>query len=330
VNLRKLSELVVAVAAMLALWTALPGVAVVGVAMAQNSPGPTDETKLYEAAKKEGTVVWYGGSPPEPMRAMAADFEAKYPGVKVQIIRLIGLAQYQRFMLETQAHQYVAYVLHIGDEPSMVDLINRGYVADWQVPTYDRVPAYARIKDNAYAAWINDVNVAYNPNSVTPDEVKLFAHDWHGLLDPRFKGRLAVTDQPCGTCFALIQMFLNSKYKDQFGVKFLQALMAQEPTVYSDVAVPADRVIAGEQDIYVMSGEGVNYSKWLQQAPLQWVHPSPTPAFGNTWFGISKFAPHPNAARLFVDWMMSEDGAKSIQTKYGALNTLSGYADSAR
>src|SRR5262245_30495891 len=68
---------------------------------------PTDEAALYEAAKKEGRLVWYESAPLEPMRAMAAAFEKKYPGIKVEVLRIVGVQQYQRFMQETEAKQHM-------------------------------------------------------------------------------------------------------------------------------------------------------------------------------------------------------------------------------
>ena len=300
----------------------------VSTALAQGFPAPGDEARLYEGAKREGTVVWYGGAPLEPMRAMADDFERQYPGVKVEILRIPGIPQYQRFMQESEAKQYIVDLLHLGDSPSMIDLVNRHYVAEWKVPTFDRVPPDARIGTNAYAAWVNDVNIAYNPNKVSAEEVAMLAADWRNLLDPRFKGRLATMNQAaCGFCYAQIQMFLSPQYKDRFGWDFLKALAAQKPALYGDAVVAADRVIAGEQDIDIVGAEGIVVSKWAAGAPIRWVHPSPTPAYGNTWFGVSQFAPHPYAARLLINWFMSVDGAKSIQARYGGINMLMGYAD---
>ena len=57
---------------------------------------PTDEARLYEAAKKEGKLVWYESAPLEAMKAVAAEFEKKYPGVKVEVLRIVGVAQYQQ------------------------------------------------------------------------------------------------------------------------------------------------------------------------------------------------------------------------------------------
>ena len=294
---------------------------------AQNLPGPSEEDKLYEGARKEGSLTWYGGAPLAPMQGMADSFTAKYPGVKVQIIRIVGVAQYQRYLQETQARQYIADVLHIGDQPSMVDLVERGDIVDWKVPTLGRVPADARIRTHAYASYIIDGAIGYNPNKVSAEEAAMLGRDWNGLLDPRFKGRIATTSQRSGGQQAAIQLFLDPKFKDRYGLAYLKALAAQRPAVYNDVQVPVDRVIAGEHDIALWPSEGTMHVKWQQGAPIRWVHPRPTVAYGNTWFGISKHAPHPYASRLFLNWAMSEDGAKAVMAKYGGIPTLQGVVD---
>ena len=295
-------------------------------ALSQTFPEPTDEAKLYEAAKKEGSVVWYGGAPLEPMRAMADDFMAKYPGVKVEILRLVGVAQYQRFMQETEAKQHIADVLHVGDRPSMDDLVSREHVVSWKVPTYDRIPEDARIGTHSYTAYINDSTIGYNSKNLKPDEIKLL-DDWKGLLDPRFKGRIAISNQYSGSHMGTIQMFLSPKYKDQFGLPFLTALAGQKLKIYNDVTIPVDRVVAGEQDIVIFPTEGSLSAPYLKGAPIRWTHPKPTSAFGNTWFAVSKYAPHPNGARLFLNWVMGDDGAKSVLTKYNGIPVLMGVKD---
>ena len=67
-----------------------------GAALAQTYPN--DDAKLYEAAKKEGTLVWYESGPLEPMKEVAAEFEKKYPGIKVEVLRIVGVQQYQRII----------------------------------------------------------------------------------------------------------------------------------------------------------------------------------------------------------------------------------------
>src|SRR5690606_3947054 len=129
---------------------------------------PMDEAALYEAAKEEGTVVWYESAPLEPMKAVALEFEKKYPGIKVEVLRIVGVQQYQRFMEEVSAGQHNVDILHISDQPSMRALIADGHVADWKVPVHDRVPEEFRLGTHAYANYTTDNAIIYNVNRVTP------------------------------------------------------------------------------------------------------------------------------------------------------------------
>lgn len=297
------------------------------VATAQTFPDPKDEAKLYELAKKEGKVVWYESAPLEPMQAIALAFEKKYPGIKVEVLRIVGVQQYQRFMQEVQAKRHNVDVLHISDQPSMVTLVEDGHIAEWKVPAFDRYPEAYRIKNHALANYSTDNTIIYNVNKVTPEEVKLLESGWEAVLDPRFKGRFAVTSMKCGACYAGIHMFLDPKFKDRFGMEFLKKIAAQQPAIYSEVLVGLDRVIAGEHDFTYWTWEGIAITKWQQGAPIRWLHPKPTPTFGNSWQAVSKYAPHPHAARLFQNWSMSEEGEVAIQKLYGSATVMKDLKD---
>jgi iron(III) transport system substrate-binding protein len=286
-----------------------------------------DEAKLYAAAKPEGTVVWYVGGPLEGMNAIAAEFQKDYPGLKVETMRLVGVLQYQRFMDETNAKKYLADVLQNTDYPSMEQLIEDGHIAEWKLPTFDRIPEQFRIKDFAYAQYSSTNAIVYNVNKVTPEEVAMLSKDWEAVLDPRFKGRFSVSPMKCGTCYAPIHMFMDPKFNDRFGPAFLQKVAAQQPASYSEVLVAIDRVVAGEQDFTLNGWEAAAAVKYLDGAPIRWVFPKPSPEFGNSWLGISKYAPHPNASRLFMNWLMGDRGATAMERVYGSKSTLEGIPD---
>ncbi len=289
-------------------------------------PDPKDEVKLYELAKKEGTIVWYGASPLEGMNENAKDFNAKYPGVKVEIMRVMGIAQYQRFLHETNAKQYINDILQISDYPSIKSLVQLGHLAEWKVPTSDRIPSSSRIQNSSYSPYVTDSLIAYNLNKVTPEEAKILGRGWKGLLDPRFKGRFVTSTSKSGSTYVLIHMLLDPKYADVFGPDFIKAIAAQKPVLYTALVPAFDRVVAGEHDFMIQCWEGLAFQKWEQRAPVRWVRPDPTPVFSNSWYAISKYAPHPNAARLFFNWLMSEAGALSFQ-KTGYQTSLKGVKD---
>jgi ABC-type Fe3+ transport system substrate-binding protein len=297
-------------------------------ALAQAAQYTAEEAQLYAAAKPEGTIVWYVGGPLEGMNAIAAEFQKEYPGLKVETMRLVGVLQYQRFMDETNAKKYLADVLQNTDYPSMEQLIEDGHIAEWKLPTFDRIPEQFRIKDFAYAQYSSTNAIVYNVNKVTPEEVAMLSQDWAAVLDPRFKGRFSVSPMKCGTCYAPIHMFMDPKFKDRFGPEFLKKIAAQQPASYSEVLVAIDRVVAGEQDFTLNGWEAAAAVKYLDGAPIRWVFPKPSPEFGNSWLGISKYAPHPNASRLFMNWLMGDKGAIAMERVYGSKSTLEGIPDS--
>ncbi|BBK44379.1 hypothetical protein STVA_43990 [Allostella vacuolata] len=296
-------------------------------AAAQTFPDPSDEAKLLELAKQEGKLVWYISAPLEPMKAVATEFEKAYPGVKVEVLRIVGPQQYQRFMQETQAGQHTADLVSISDRPLMESLAEEKHLASWKVPSHDRLPAQARLGTAAYAQYVSDSSIVYNANKVTPEEVALLASDWKAILDPRFKGRFAVTTQKCGTCYLALHMFMDPKLKGTYGPDFVRKLAAQKPVVYSDVLVVLDRVIAGEVDFAYWSFENGAMARWRQGAPIRWVRPEPTPVAALVFQGVSSHAPHPNAARLFQNWITSEAGLAAFQARYGSAPLLAGSED---
>jgi ABC-type Fe3+ transport system substrate-binding protein len=301
------------------------------LALASMSPvgaqTPQSDPLLYEQAKREGTVVWYVGGPLEGMNAIAGQFQKEFPGIKIETMRLVGIAQYQRFMDETGAKKYIADLLQNTDYPSMGSLAEDGHIAAWKVPTFDRIPAQFRLKEFAYAQYASTNGIIYNVNKVTPEEVNLLESDWAAVLDPRFKGRFSVSPMKCGVCYAPVHMFMDPKYKDRYGPEFLRKVAAQKPASYSEVLVTIDRVIAGEQDFTIAGWEAAGAVKLLDGAPIRWVFPRPTPEFGNSWLGISKYSPHPNASRLFLNWLMGDQGQIAMEKLYGSKGTLAGVPD---
>jgi iron(III) transport system substrate-binding protein len=169
--------------------------------------------------------------------------------------------------------------------------------------------------------------ILYNSDKLKPEEVAILQKGWEGVLDPRFKGRFAISNSRSGIGYAGLSMFLDPALKDQYGQKFLAKVVQQKPAVYSDGAVALDRVVAGEQDFYFWFSEGPAVTKWMQGAPLRWIEPSPRPAYPNALQGVSAYAPHPNGGRLLQNWLNSEAGARALQDKYGVRTSLEGYPD---
>ena len=298
------------------------------VARAQAIPAPSDAAALYANAKAEGgTVVWYLNQPLEPLRLVANAFEKQYPGMHVEMQRGIGAQLMQKFMREADAKQSISDVVQISDPIMMRDLADGGYLAHWKVPTFDRIPDSYKVGDQAMTIIVTDMAILYNPTRLSDEEAALLQADWRNVLDPRFKGRFAVANTKCGICYAGVSFFLDPALKDKFGPDFLVKVAQQKPAIYADSVVAIDRVIAGEQDFLFWFSEGTGVQKFRDGAPMRWIEPSPRPSYGNAIQGVSAYAPHPNGARLFQNWINSDAGAQAIQDNYGARVSLAGVPD---
>ncbi|MCB1475149.1 MAG: extracellular solute-binding protein [Rhodobiaceae bacterium] len=282
---------------------------------------------LYADAKAEGSVVVYTSNVLAGMNAVSADFMAQYPGITVEVTRIVGMQQYQRFAQEVAANQNIADIINLTDKPVLTELINSGDVARWKVPTFDRFTDEYKVEDGGYALTATIPVLIYNETKVTPEEADILRNSWAGVLDPRFKGRFAVQTQKCGLCYVGVHLFLDPANPAKLPDNFIEKVAAQEPVVYADLTNPIDRVIAGEQDFTYWSWEAIAATKRQSGAPVRFVYPDPTPVFANNYFSVSGHAPHPNAARLYMNWLASEEGAKSFQKHFNGATTLQGVKD---
>jgi ABC-type Fe3+ transport system substrate-binding protein len=297
-------------------------------AWAQKLPDPSDTATLYANAKQEGgTIVWYLNQPLAPLRLVADAFEKQYPGLHVEMQRGIGAQLMQKFTREADARQSIGDVVQISDPIMMRDLAEGGYLAHWKVPTYDRIPDSYKIGDQAMTIIVTDMAILYNPNRLTAEEVALLQADWRNVLDPRFRQRFAVANTKCGICYAGLSFFLDPTLKATFGADFLLKVAQQKPAIYADSVVAIDRVVAGEQDFLFWFSEGPGVQKFREGAPMRWIEPSPRPSYANAIQGVSATAPHPNAARLFQNWINSDAGAAALEEQYGVRVSLAGVPD---
>ncbi|MEX2374147.1 MAG: extracellular solute-binding protein [Dehalococcoidia bacterium] len=272
--------------------------------------------ELIADAEAEGGVMVYISSPADAMRNVFDDFEAEYPGVAVEFERVVGAAQYERFLQEEEANQHVADVIGMSDQVLLEDLIDRGHLAEYTSPAADRfeIPQY-QIPGYAYSVHRTTAVVAYNANNVTPEEVELL-QTWDGILDPVFKGRIAMRPDLTGISYAQFLYFITDG-EEQYGESFFEALAGQEPTIYQDSVAAGQAIVSGEQDINPTLWDGFASTQYEQGAPIRVAFPEPaTASYGNTWWGISESAPNPAAAELLMNWLTSEDGAASINVHY--------------
>jgi ABC-type Fe3+ transport system substrate-binding protein len=284
-------------------------VAAVLIAAAAVAPAPAAETyrpdpALLQAATKEGEVVLYTTHIVDQIvRPLIRTFQAYAPGVQVKYVRADGLALVVRLTNEARAGRVQA------DAWSMVDgvqaLLQGGIAAPFEVPSARGLPAGLLDRDKRWVATNTGVrSAAYNTQTVPAG---LAPKSYQDLLDPRWKGKIVWNPKSMTGAWGFISTVLKGMGEEQ-GTAYLRALAKQE-IVPLPIAIRAvlDRVIAGEYAIGLEMNNTHAAISAAQGAPVTWVPLNPVSETLQV-AGITKGAAHPNAAKLFIDFMVSKAG----------------------
>src|SRR5271165_1890981 len=264
---------------------------------------------LIDAAREEGSVVWYSTLIiNQIVRPMVEAFEAKYPGVKVEYSRSASSDVALKIVNEARARRVQSDLF---DGSNTVFLLrDLRLVTSYSPKAAASWPAELKSKDGTWTAlnvfyWTS----AYNTNLVKPEDVPKTYED---LLDPKWKGKIAWTyDLTPGGPPGFVHNILSTMGEEK-GTAYLRTFAEQEPvTIPGAQRVVLDHVISGEYPLCVMI---LNYHAAISMkagAPVQWMKLEPLlQTMGLV--SITGGAPHPNAARLMVEFMLSEAGQKIL------------------
>jgi iron(III) transport system substrate-binding protein len=192
----------------------------------------------------------------------------------------------------------------------MFALQEAGLLAPFTVPNAADYPAELKAKDGYWTAVIMyvftpGINTTLLPKDQAP---KTFAD----LLDPKLKGKMAWNGSSMAGAFGFVANILTTMGEDK-GMDYLRAL-AKQQVVNVDASSRAvlDQVIAGEYWINLMAFNHHTVISARKGAPSDWLKIEPAPVTLDA-VGLVKDAPHPNAARLLLDFLLSEDGQKVFQ-----------------
>jgi iron(III) transport system substrate-binding protein len=286
----------------------------------------SSDAALVEAAKKERNLTIIHGMPQANMQGLAKAFNRLYPFIEVEIERQQGLAVYEKYNTETRSGSNLRDIVMLADMAGYRKLIENKMIMNYRVPTDAGIPAQFKIEGGAYAAYLTTMVVIVNDKLVSQEEGKILK-EWEGILDPRWKGRIGTAYPAGGSVYGPLYMYLHPPTPGRFGEKFLKGIAAQQPQIYNSTATAIERVIAGEIQVLFTHFESDAIPRLEQGAPIRWYAPKPTPSFANAYFGIAAKAPHPNAAKLFMNWILSEDGATAVNKISASISALSTHKD---
>jgi len=264
---------------------------------------------LVEGAKKEGQVIFYTGLiVDQVVRPLKDAFEKEYPFLQVDFFRGNSEAVAQRVLIEYQAKKYDVDVVSGSAATGMVQ--RAGYMQRFYSPELAAYPSELKDPKGFWGSTnVYFMTLGYNTRNVKTSELPKTYED---LLNPRWKGQMMWSTSRGSGAPQFIGNILLTMGQEK-GKAYLQKLKTQNIAKSTASARQIlDLVIAGEYPIAVQIFNHHAYISKKAGAPVEWQPLEPVTATNNT-VGLAAYAPHPHAAMLFLDFLLSKRGQKVVQ-----------------
>jgi iron(III) transport system substrate-binding protein len=277
---------------------------------------PADYAKIVEAAKKEGKVVIYSTTDAASSNALVKDFEALYPGIKVEYSDLNSTELYNRFIAEAAANNGTADVLWSSAMDLQVKLVADGQAAAYASPEIKALPKWAVWKDAAYGTTYEPIAFVYNKRLVPEADVPKDHTELLKLLNTKtdfYKGKITAYDpERSGVGY----LFSNEDVKNfPQAWDLFKAMGKAQAKLYTSAGAMMERVTSGEHLIAYGIFGSYALSRSKKDPNLGIVLPKDYTMVTSRVAFISKHAKNPNAGKLFLDYILSKRGQEIIANK---------------
>ena len=287
---------------------------------------PSSTADIVKGAAKEGhltlTMLNQGGNA-GVLEGLITAFNKRYPFIKVASTAQSTLQLVNKFNAELAAGKGITDYLNLPPNLKTTNaLASQGAILPFVISQDAAFPAQAKHNGFWYAWRCDYPATAYRKGALSDEDRKLVRH-YEGLADPRFKNRIGVVTIENSATSAVCYTLLTKA-----DPKIWQGLAENRPRVKTSSSSLLDGLLAGEYDIALFGGMMPNTEAARQGAPVEFGVSDPYPALYLP-AGISALAPHPNAAKLWQDWVMSAEGQRNWMEASGAASARNGVGEKA-
>src|SRR3984893_1662604 len=278
------------------------------------APAPAQEfgsPELIAAAKKEGKVVYYTANFAEVEQQVIKAFNKRFPEIRIEMVRAPGCQLITRVKTEAAAGKLIADVIDHSDRALMVDLVD--LFQDYAPPNAADYNPEAQISPKLWPRATLVWSIAYNT-----ELVKNPPKTWMDLTKPEYGNKQIgqVFAASGGTTWTRI-MF----ERQVLGEDYWKKQAATNPILYPSGAPMSDALVRGEIAIGPLL-YNIVYPKKRDGAPLE-IFFAPEGAPVNPYAsGVPSTAKNPNAAKLFLNWCLSQEGQTFMIKELGNLTSL--------
>jgi iron(III) transport system substrate-binding protein len=262
--------------------------------------------QLAEQAKKEGTVVWYTTVASQDIAKVVKAFNHTYPGINVQVLRLSADQLPARVLTEQRGGKFNADVIS-GDATQVNQLRLTGALQPYNPP--DAAPVQATIQLPAgYRGVIYALTtvIAYNPTALKAAKLPV-PTNWDSFTDPAWSGKFAVDNGSLNWYESLMASMGTARAQ-----ALLKAIGDNKPRLVTSHTQALTEVASGEV-IGTPTAYGYLAARYQAKDPatVRFINLNPLPT-ELTMVDLARKAPHPFAAALFDDWLVSQAGQLAI------------------
>jgi iron(III) transport system substrate-binding protein len=285
---------------------ALPATAAAGT-------NPRTAQQVIDAAEKEGSVVIYSTTDSKIADPLLKDFAALYPKIKVEYNDINSTELYNRFISEVAAGGGSGDVLWSSAMDLQMKLANDGYAAAYQSPEADQLPPWSIWKGEAYGTTFEPIVFVYNKRLLKPEE----APQTHAALTKllraqkdRFKGKLTAYDpERSGVGFLLLTQDART---DPGYEEAARAYGSVGVKLYTSIGAMLERITSGEHILGFNIFSSYARAKQKKDPSLEIVYPKDYTLVMSRIAILPKAARHPNASKVFLDYLLSGRGQEIV------------------
>ena len=273
-------------------------------------------------AEQEGELVYYGHDGEAGIGVLLDSFKKDFPKIKTSYVRLQTGALYAKITAERSAGRFGVDVLQLSDISPAIDFQKKGGWELYPSPEYAGYKAEYQSTPPGYYGWggVSFSGISYNKSKVPAAQAP---KAWKDINNPAFKDGISAKLATSGMQHA--QWYMLRKL---YGADFWTEFARQRPRGFDSRAQLFDRLSKGDDRVCALA-EYAGYTLFQEKgADIDFVAPPDGMPAISFYIGVVNRAPHPEVARLFVDWALSKRGQMVYQNQkillYGSLRNDAG------
>jgi len=259
--------------------------------------------KLIEGAKKEASLIWYTSTSIEDIKRLFDAFTKKYPFIKTEFFNAGSARVFNRILNEARAGKVFFDLVAVrGVETHQ--LVKEGFLQPYFSPESSAYPQGFKDAKGYWVDYFDAYNViGYNTKLVPKERAP---KNWDDLLDPRWKGKIAMDEEMYSWYAAMVVAWGREKAQS-----FMKGLAKQDIQLRSGQTLIAQLMAAGEFHVGMALAHRIEKMK-EQGAPVEWVTTLDPITVSLHPIGVATKAPHSNSAKLFIDFVLSKEGQQVV------------------